>query len=127
MSIIKVTEKMLRKFETLDKNWYAFEVVETATKKNKNDNLELRVVAKVLEGEMAGVETQFYLYPESFSEPFIQLASAVEQTEIKPNDEIDPDRWVGKQFWSEALIDTYEGKVRNKFEQFRAIGDTPAF
>lgn len=128
MSIIKVTEKMLRKFVTLEKNWYAFEVVEVdGPKPNKKQTLELRITAKVIQGESAGAEVMFYQYPDSFAGPFIALASAIEGVEIQPGMEIDPEKWVGKQYWAEALEDMYEGKIRNKFEEFRHIESTPAF
>lgn len=128
MSIIKVTEKMLRKFVTLDKNWYAFEVVEVdGPKPNKKQTLELRITAKVIQGDNAGAEVMFYQYPDSFAGPFIALASAIEGVEIQPGMEIDPEKWVGKQYWAEANEDMYEGKIRNKFEEFRHIESAPAF
>lgn len=125
--IINITEKMLRKFDVLDKNWYAFEVVEIDDKTNKNGKLELRVTAKVLEGECAGAEVMMFFYPNDYSGPFVELAGAVENTEITAGMGINPYQWVGKQFWSEAKEEIYDGKRRNKFEEFLAIGNPPAF
>ena len=128
MSIIKVTSEMLARFEPLPKNWYPFEVVGVeGPKPNKKNTLELKVKVKVLEGEHAGKESMIWLYPVAYATPFIDLASAIEGTQISAGMEIDPDRWVGKQFWSEALEDIYDGKMSNKYETFRSISDGPAF
>ena len=128
MSIIKVTPEMLTRFEPLPKNWYPFEIVGVeGPKPNRKNTLELKVKIKVLEGEHAGKESMIWFYPVAFATPFIDLASAIEGMEISAGMEIDPDRWVGKQFWSEALEDIYDGKMRNKYETFRSISDGPAF
>ena len=121
---------MLRKFEVLEKNWYPFEIVEIdGPKPNKSNNLELKLVVKVLEGDCEGTETQMWFYPIAYGQPFVDLATAIEGVEITAGMEIDPDRWVGKQFWSEALvkINPKSGDPMNEFKKFTSISDGPAF